>query len=45
MSRKLQNANLYNFMNDVKIMRNHVGKLNINQNENNINNNDEEKNK
>ena len=37
MSRKLQNANLYNFMNDVKIMRNHVGKLNINQNENNIN--------
>ena len=45
MSRKLQNANLYNFMNDVKIMRNHVGKLNINQNENNINTNDEEKNK
>ena len=47
MSRKLQNANLYNFMNDVKIMRNHVGKLNINQDEsNNINNsNDEEKNK
>ena len=45
MSRKLQNANLYNFMNDVKIMRNHVGKLNIIQNENNINNNDEEKNK
>ena len=32
-------------MNDVKIMRNHVGKLNINQNENNTNNNDEEKNK
>ena len=45
MSRKLQNANLYNFMNDAKIMRNHVGKLNINQDENNINNNDEEKNK
>ena len=46
MSRKLQNANLYNFMNDVKIMRNHVGKLNINQNESNINNSkDEEKNK
>ena len=32
-------------MNDAKIMRNHVGKLNINQDENNINNNDEEKNK
>ena len=46
MSRKLQNANLYNFMNDVKIMRNHVGKLNINQNESNINNSKgEEKNK
>ena len=46
MSRKLQNANLYNFMNDVKIMRNHVGKLNINQDESSINNsNDEEKNK
>ena len=26
MSRKLQNANLYNFMNDVKILRNHIGK-------------------
>ena len=38
MSRKLQNANLYNFMNDVKIMRNHVGKLNINQDESKINN-------
>ena len=46
MSRKLQNANLYNFMNDVKIMRNHVGKLNINQDESKINNSkDEEKNK
>ena len=26
LSRKLQNANLYNFMNEVKIIRNHVGK-------------------
>ena len=26
MSRKLQNAYLYNFMNDVKILRNHIGK-------------------
>ena len=46
MSRKLQNANLYNFMNDIKLMRNHVGKLNINssQNENNnINDNEEKK--
>ena len=46
MSRKLQNANLYNFMNDIKLMRNHVGKLNINssQNENNnINDNEERK--
>ena len=47
MSRKLQNANLYNFMNDIKLMRNHVGKLNINssQNENNNINDNEEKNK
>ena len=27
LSRKLQNANLYNFMNDVKIIRNHIGKV------------------
>jgi len=33
MSRKLQNANLYNFMNDAKLIRNQVGKLNINSNE------------
>ena len=26
LSRKLQNANLYNFMNDVKLIKNHVGK-------------------
>ena len=26
LSRKLQNANLYNFMNEVKVIRNHVGK-------------------
>ena len=45
MSRKLQNANLYNFMNDVKLIRNQVGKLNINANENSNNNNNEEKNK
>ena len=32
MSRKLQNANLYNFMNDAKLIRNQVGKLNINAN-------------
>ena len=44
MSRKLQNANLYNFMNDVKLIRNQVGKLNINANENS-NNNNEDKNK
>ena len=44
MSRKLQNANLYNFMNDAKLIRNQVGKLNINANENS-NNNNEEKNK
>ena len=44
MSRKLQNANLYNFMNDAKLIRNQVGKLNINVNENS-NNNIEEKNK
>ena len=31
MSRKLQNANLYNFMNDAKLIRNQVGKLNVNQ--------------
>ena len=43
MSRKLQNANLYNFMNDAKLIRNQVGKLNINANENS--NNNEEKNK
>ena len=30
MSRKLQNANLYNFMNDVKYIKNHVVKININ---------------
>ena len=30
MSRKLQNANLYNFMNDVKIIKNVVGKNNNN---------------
>ena len=30
MSRKLQNANLYNFMNDVKIIKNYVGKINNN---------------
>ena len=35
MSRKLQNANLYNFMNDAKLIRNQVGKLNINANEKN----------
>ena len=35
MSRKLQNANLYNFMNDAKLIRNQVGKLNINENEKN----------
>ncbi len=29
MSRKLQNANLYNFMNDVKYIKNHVVKINI----------------
>ena len=45
MSRKLQNANLYNFMNDAKLIRNQVGKLNINANENSNNNNNEEKNK
>ena len=45
MSRKLQNANLYNFMNDVKLIRNQVGKLNINANENSNNNNNEDKNK
>ena len=45
MSRKLQNANLYNFMNDAKLIRNQVGKLNINTNENSNNNNNEEKNK
>lgn len=44
MSRKLQNANLYNFMNDAKLIRNQVGKLNINANENS-NNNNEDKNK
>ena len=33
MSRKLQNANLYNFMNDVKYIKNHVVKININNNE------------
>ena len=44
LSRKLQNANLYNFMNDAKLIRNQVGKLNINANENS-NNNNEEKNK
>ena len=33
MSRKLQNANLYNFMNDVKYIKNHVAKININNNE------------
>ena len=32
LSRKLQNANLYNFMNDVKIVRNHIGKINENTN-------------
>ena len=37
MSRKLQNANLYNFMNDAKLIRNQVGKLNINENEKNEN--------
>ena len=45
MSRKLQNANLYNFMNDAKLIRNQVGKLNINANENSNNNNNEDKNK
>ena len=35
MSRKLQNANLYNFMNDAKLIRNQVGKLNTNQESNN----------
>ena len=35
MSRKLQNANLYNFMNDAKLIRNQVGKLSINANEKN----------
>ena len=45
MSRKLQNANLYNFMNDAKLIRNQVGKLNINANENSNNSNKEEKNK
>ena len=35
MSRKLQNANLYNFMNDAKLIRNQVGKLNIKANEKN----------
>ena len=35
MSRKLQNANLYNFMNDAKLIRNQVGKLNITENEKN----------
>ena len=35
MSRKLQNANLYDFMNDAKLIRNQVGKLNINANEKN----------
>ena len=43
MSRKLQNANLYNFMNDVKIMRNHVGKLGTNSGNNNNSNTNEEK--
>ena len=43
MSRKLQNANLYNFMNDIKLMRNHVGKLNINSSENENNTINEEK--
>ena len=28
MSRKLQNANLYNFMNDVKNIKNYIGKIN-----------------
>ena len=45
MSRKLQNANLYNFMNDAKLIRNQVGKLNINANENSNTNNNEDKNK
>ena len=30
LSRKLQNANLYNFMNEIKILKNHVGKMNEN---------------
>ena len=30
MSRKLQNANLYNFMNDIKLIKNSIGKINEN---------------
>ena len=43
MSRKLQHAYLYYFMYDIKLMRNHVGKLNINSSENENNNINEEK--
>ena len=32
MSRKIQNANLYNFMNDIKVIKNHVAKKIINTN-------------
>ena len=32
LSRKLQNANLYNFMNDVKLIKNQIGKINENVN-------------
>jgi hypothetical protein len=40
MSRKIQNANLYNFMNDVKIVKNHVKKNSNNEKDNKINNED-----
>jgi hypothetical protein len=32
MSRKIQNANLYNFMNDVKVIKNHIARKIINTN-------------